>query len=265
MEETPHDPDSEQDSHGPMKSFLDHLEDLRWLIIKVAAVVATSWVLAFAFGPKILLFLQYPIKRSGITEDPSKFLRAFNPMDAFSISLQLALYAGLIVAAPLIIYLIASYLLPAMTYKERRIIAPAFWLGSLFFLGGVAFCYFLILPPTLKFSQELANWLNITMDFWTIDSYVSFVTKFMLGMGIAFELPLVILILIRFGILDYPKLAKARRFVIVANLIIAAIITPTPDIFTQLVLAIPMTLMYEGCVWIAWLKHRRKSQELEVL
>ncbi len=248
--------------HGPLKPFLSHLEDLRWVIIKVLCIVSVFWIACFYFGPVILKILQYPLKQSGI-EDPTKFLRIFSPAEAFSISFQLALYAGLVLASPFILYFIADYVLPALTKKERNAIAPALWLGSVFFLAGVAFCYFLVLPPALKVSRDFTQWLGITVDFWTVNSYVSFVTNFMIGMGVSFEIPLVILALVRFGILDYAKLSAARRYVIVMNFILGAVLT-TPEVFTQLLMAIPLTLMYEACIWIAWfLERKRKAQDQE--
>ncbi len=250
--------ESESKNHGPVKPFLEHLEDLRWVLVKILATVSAAWMLCFYFGPYILLFLQHPLKQSGI-EDPSKFLLAFGPVEAFSISFQLALYAGLVLASPFIIFFIGSYILPALTKKEQRYIQPAFWLGTIFFLAGVFFCYFLILPPTLKISRDFAGWLHISMSFWTVESYVSFVTKFMLGMGVAFELPLVILVLVRFGVLNYAKLSRARPYVIVLNFILGAVLT-TPEVFTQLIMAIPLTLMYEACIWITYFRERRKRK-----
>jgi len=256
MSEDPKEIESEE--HGPVKSLLDHLEDIRWLVLKILVMVVSSWVLCLYFAPDILLFLEHPLKLSG--KDPSKFLQTFDPSAPFTIMFQLPLYGGLILSAPLVIYLIASYLLPALTKKERRYIAPAFWLGSIFFLGGVFFCYFLTLPPTLRISREVAEWLNIHVEFWTIDYYLSFVIYFMLGMGITFELPLVILVLARFGVLTHAMLSKSRSYAIVIVLIIAAFVTPSTDAFSMLIMAAPLVVMYESCIWISWLMERKRRK-----
>lgn len=237
-------------SEGPVKTLLGHLEDLRWLLVKIAATVFVAWMASFYFGPYVLLFLQQPLKWSGIAE-PAKFLKVLGPADAFAISVQLALYAGIILSSPFLIYFLAAYLFPALTRTERRHITPALWIGIPFFLAGVAFCYFLVLPPCLKIAREFANWLRVDADFWTVQSYVSFTTKFMLGMGVAFETPLVLLALVRFGVLNHAKLKRARPYVIVLNFILGAVLT-TPEVFTQLVMAIPLTIMYEAVIWIAW-------------
>ena len=246
-------------AEGPVKTLLGHLEDLRWLLVKVAGTVFVAWTASFYFGPYILWFLQQPLKWSGI-EDPQKFLKVFGPADAFAISVQLALYAGVVLASPLLIYFLAAYIFPALTRTERRHVTPALWIGIPFFLGGVFFCYFLVLPPCLRIAREFANWLRVDADFWTVESYVSFTTKFMLGMGVAFEMPLVLLALVRFGVLDHAKLRKARPYVIVLNFILGAVLT-TPEVFTQLVMAIPLTLMYEGVIWIAWFMEWRRTRQ----
>lgn len=250
-------------SHGPIQSFLEHLEDLRWVLIKVLSVISIAWMACFYLGPQILLFLQYPLKRSGV-EEPSQFLRVFSPVEAFSISFQMALYSGIVLSAPFVIYFIGSYILPALTQKERRYVFPVFCLGSISFIAGVFFCYYLVLPPALKVSRDFTRWLHLNAEFWTVDSYVSFVTKFMLGMGVAFELPLIILTLAHFGILNYAKLARARPYVIVLNFILGAVLT-TPEVFTQLIMAIPLTVMYEICIWITWFKERKKRKELSTV
>ena len=255
---TDNEEEHEPQEHGPVKSFLEHLEDFRWVLVKILSAVSLSWLACFYFGPSILKFLQYPLKLSGVATDPSKFLTVFSPMDAFSISFQLALYSGLVVASPLVMYFIASYVLPALTGKERRLIAPAFWLGALFFLLGVAFCYFVVLPPSLAVSVEFTRWLNLNASFWTVESYVSFVTKFMLGMGIAFEMPLVILVLVQCEVLNYTMLSRTRRYAIVTIVIVSAVLTP-PDVVSLLIMALPLVLMYEACIWISWFMERKKN------
>jgi sec-independent protein translocase protein TatC len=247
-----------------VKTLLGHLEDLRWLLVKVGSTVSVAWVASFYFGPYILLFLQQPLRWSGVAE-PEKFLKVFGPADAFAISFQLALYAAVVLASPLLIYFLAAYIFPALTRTERRTIAPALWIGIPFFLAGVAFCYFLVLPPCLRIAREFAAWLHVDADFWTVESYVSFTTKFMIGMGLAFEVPLVLLALVRFGVLDHAKLRKARPYVIVLNFVLGAVLT-TPEVFTQLIMAIPLTIMYEAVIWIAWgmeWRAKRKANALQ--
>jgi len=246
-------PEPQSEDRSPSKPLLEHLEDLRWVLLKSLSVLLIACVGCFFFAPKIIDFLQYPLKKSGV-EDPTKVLKALGPMDPFAIAFDAALYAGAIIATPFLVYIIASYLLPALTQRERRAITPVLFLSSFFFLAGVFFCYFFVLPPSLRVAREFAAWLHINADFWTISSYVGFVTKFMLGMGIAFELPLAILILLRLGILDYSMLTKARPYVVVGILILASALSPGTDVFSMLLMAIPLLVMFEACIWIAWFK-----------
>jgi sec-independent protein translocase protein TatC len=250
-------PIHEEENHGPVKSFLDHLEDLRWVLLKASIVLAIAWSACFYWSPALLRILKLPLQWSGI-DDPN-FLRTFSPMDPFTVSFQIALWGGAIISAPFIVYFLGSFILPALTKKERKLVSPVLFFGSGLFLIGAAFCFFYVLPPTLKISREFSQWLSVGVEFWTVDSYVGFVTKFVLGMGLGFELPLVIMTLVKIGILDYTKLVSARRYVIVINVIVAAIITPTSDVFSLLIVAIPMILLYEICVWLTWFMERKPA------
>jgi sec-independent protein translocase protein TatC len=243
---------------GPVKSFLDHLEDLRWVVFKIFITIAIGLGLSFYFAPNILVVLEHPLRLSGI-EEPARFLKMFGPADSFRLAFKLALYSGLIFSTPILFYIIGSYLLPAMTIKEKKYVAPAFLLGSMFFLGGVAFCYFLVLPPTLRISREFASWLNTTVDFWTVESYISFVTNFMLGMGISFEFPLLVLLLVKLGFVNHAMLSSSRRYAVIGILVISAIITPSSDVFSMLLMSAPLIVMYEGCIWVSWWMGRKEK------
>jgi sec-independent protein translocase protein TatC len=119
------------------------------------------------------------------------------------------------------------------------------------FLAGVAFCYLVLLPLTLAASQMYSRWLGFGAFQWRAEDYISFVCKFMLGMGLGFELPVVILTLVKIGVLDYRLLSKARRYMIVINLFLGAVLT-SPEVFTQIAMFLPLQLLYEVTVWIAW-------------
>jgi len=122
--------------------------------------------------------------------------------------------------------------------------------GGLFFIG-VAFCYFALMPVALAAAQLYSQWLGFGAYQWRAEDYIGFVCKFMLGMGLGFELPVVILTLVKIGVIDYHTLSKARRYMIVINLILGAVLT-TPEPVTQLVMFVPLQGLYEITVWIAW-------------
>jgi sec-independent protein translocase protein TatC len=127
------------------------------------------------------------------------------------------------------------------------------------FLAGVSFCYFFVLARALRFAEVFALWVGVRVPDWRAETYLSFVTKFMLGMGLGFELPVVLLALVKIGILDYQRLKAARRYMIVINLILGALLT-TPEVFTQVVMAIVLQLLYEVSVWIAWYWERQEKK-----
>jgi sec-independent protein translocase protein TatC len=124
---------------------------------------------------------------------------------------------------------------------------------------GVSFCYFILMPLALAASQLYSQWLGFGAFQWRAEDYISFVCKFMLGMGLGFELPVIILTLVKLGVLNYRILSKGRRYMIVINLILGALLT-TPEVLTQVLMAIPLQLLYEVTVWIAWYWERKANR-----
>ena len=163
------------------------------------------------------------------------------------------------ISFPLLLYFLAGFVLPALTEIEKRFLLPAI-LGSFgLFLLGVMIGYYWILPKTILFffhDTQSLGWAPT----WTVQQYYSFVTKFILGFGLAFELPVVVLALVYFGLITYKFMARTRPYAVVLIFILAAIIAPTPDLLTLIAMALPMSLLYESCIWIAWMMERRKSR-----
>lgn len=182
-----------------------------------------------------------------------------SPASAFFVAFQVAFYGGMVLAAPFILYFIASFVFPALRFHERKHIYRALFFGIGLFLTGVSFCYFVLMPVALAASQLYSNWLGFGAFQWRAEDYISFVCRFMLGMGIGFELPVVVLTLVKIGVLNYSTLAGARRYMIVINLILGAVLT-TPEVITQLVMFVPLQLLYEVTVWIAWYWDRQEKK-----
>jgi sec-independent protein translocase protein TatC len=162
-----------------------------------------------------------------------------------------AFYGGLVLAGPFIFYFISAFVFPALRLRERKYVYRGLFVGVGLFLGGVAFCYFVLMPLALSASQLYSQWLGFGSFQWKAEDYISFVCKFMLGMGLGFELPVLILTLVKIGVLDYALLSKSRRYVVVINLILGAVLT-TPEVITQLTMFVPLQLLYEISVWVAW-------------
>jgi sec-independent protein translocase protein TatC len=236
------------------KPFLEHLEDLRWTIVKVAITLIIAMIACFAFRGTLVRVMQAPLH---VVDPEVGTLRALGITDSFIVSFHLAFYAGIVLSFPLLLYFLAEFILPALTVVEKRFLFPAIFVSFGLFLLGVLVCYFWLLPRTILFffrDTQSLGW----MPAWTVQQYYSFVTRFTIGFGLAFELPVVVLALVKFGLVTYRFMARTRPYAIVLIFILATIITPTPDILTLIAMGLPMCLLYESCIWIAWLMERRK-------
>ena len=237
------------------KPFLDHLEDLRWTVVKMSIALVLAMILCFAFRTTLVRVMQAPLQAVG---PEFGTLRALRVRDSFTISFTLAFYAGIVVCFPLLLYFLAEFVLPALTAVEKRILIPAILGSFALFLFGVLACYYWLLPKTILFffrDTQSLGWIPT----WTVQEYYSFVTKFTMAFGLTFELPVVVLALVKFRLLTYSFMARTRPYAIVLIVVLATVITPTPDILTLLATSLPMGVLYESCIWIAWLMERRRS------
>src|SRR5438093_815950 len=148
---------------------------------------------------------------------------------------------------------------PPESETSKPFLFPAIIVSFGLFLTGVACCFFWLLPKTILFFFRDTQSLGWT-PMWTVQQYYSFVTRFVLGFGLAFELPVVVLALVKFGLVTYKFMVRTRPYAVVVLYIIAPILAPTPDLLTLIAMALPMSLLYESCIWVAWLMERRKSR-----
>src|SRR6476646_3374314 len=238
------------------KPFLEHLEDLRWTIVKMAITLVLAMVVCFCFRSTLVHIMQRPMREVDPTVGA---LRALAITDSFTISFRLAFYAGIVIAFPLLLYFLAVFVLPALTAMEKRFLLPAILVSFVLFLTGVLTAYYWLLPKTILFffrDTQSLGWAPT----WTVQEYYSFVTRFTLAFGLAFELPVVVLALVRFGLITYEFMARTRPYGVVLIFILATIITPTSDILTLIAMALPMIVLYESCIWIAWFMKRRQTR-----
>jgi sec-independent protein translocase protein TatC len=240
------------------KPFLEHLEDLRWTVVKMAITLFAAMIICFAFRSTLVAIMQRPLHN---LNPKIGALRALGITDSMTISFSLAFYAGIVLSFPLLLYFLAEFVLPALTAVEKRMLLPAIFVSFVLFLGGVAVCYFLLLPNTIQFffqDTESLGWEPA----WTVQEYYSFVTRFTVGFGLAFELPVVVLALVRFGLVTYELMARTRPYAAVLIFLLAAVITPTPDMLSMMAMGLPMYVLYESCIWIAWFMQRRTPPPL---
>ena len=183
-------------------------------------------------------------------------LRNLNPAEGFMVAFNIALYASLVISAPFWMYFIGGYIMPALKQKERRFVFTWIGWGMLLFLTGVVLTYYFLLPLALRASVEYSNLLGFDANEWRADEYISFSCKFLLGMGLGFQYPIVLLTLVKLKILNYKTLTHYRRHFIVIAFVLGAVLT-TPEVITQFAMAVPMCILYEICVWIAWYWERK--------
>ncbi len=189
-------------------------------------------------------------------------MQALNPTEGFMLSIKLSLFAGIVLAFPLLLLFTLQFILPGLKKKEKRALWPAMIIGFGLFLAGVMFSYFFVLPKVLDFFYNYSQQMGVTNE-WRIGYYISFATQFTLIFGLAFELPVVVMTLVKLGVLNYEIMRNTRSYAILAIVVIAALITPTPDVATLAFLAVPMILLYEICIWLSFF-HKRKQREQEI-
>ena len=243
------------------KPFLDHLEDLRGTLFKTILTLVISTVVAFVFYKELIEIVKYPIIKAneGGSADFDTSLSVFSPVEGFMSVIKICLYAGLISSFPLLLYFIGEFVIPGLNKKERKLIIPVVFASFLLFATGVLFAYFVVIPRALEFFYTFNSGVAITTDL-RFKYTVSFVTMLCLVFGLCFELPVVVLTLVKLGLLDSKMMRATRSYAIVAMFVLAAVITPTPDIFTMSLLAGPMVLLYEICIWLAWFMERKEAK-----
>jgi sec-independent protein translocase protein TatC len=238
------------------KPFLAHLEDLRWTIIRCLAALVVG-VIICAFSAKYILnALYYPYRQTG--HNPKELFN-FGVVDPFSIHMEISIFGGVILALPFLLYFIGQFLLPALTPREKRFLAPVFFVGALLFIIGVTFCYAFVLKATLIFFFAYSDYLGFGAT-WTAKALIDFEVQMLLGFGIAFELPLVILALNLLGIVSAEQLAAKRRHAALGIFIAACCIIPSTDLFSLSLLSVPMYLLYESSIWIARIVERKRAK-----
>jgi sec-independent protein translocase protein TatC len=190
-----------------------------------------------------------------------RLMSALKPTETFMLSMKLSFFAGIVVSFPLLLMYILQFVLPGLHQNEKRLLWPAMLVGFGLFLGGVCFAYFVVLPRALEFFYEWSGNLGVSND-WRIGEYITFATQFTLLFGLAFELPVVVMVLVKLGLLSYETMSSTRSYAILAIFVTAAVLTPTPDALTLVLMALPMIALYEICIWLAWLD-RRKNRAAE--
>jgi len=234
-------------------SLVQHLGELRDRLMFTAIALVATTAIAFFFASPLVRILIIPVDCTFIPtyscHEPPTTLISLSPTENFTTYFRVALFAGIALAMPVILYEIYAYIDPALLPKERRFIRfmglPVIGL----FISGMLFCYFVLLPNAIKFLINFGE-ENIKNQLRAAD-YISFVTIFILGVGLIFEVPVAIFALVKIHVITRQWLAKQRRYAVLAAFVIAAVITPTPDPFNQTLVAVPMYLLFELGLFVA--------------
>lgn len=189
--------------------------------------------------------------------DTMKLMGAFRPGEAFMLSLQLSFYAGLILAFPVLVLLVLHFIIPGLRENERRLLYKSVVWGFLLFIAGCAFAYWGVLPRVLCFFYEYSEGMGIEND-WRIGYYLNFSVKLLFVFGVIFELPVIVVPLIKTGILSYRRMRHTRGYALIACFAVALVLAPAPDPATMILMALPMYALYELCILFAWVEHRKQ-------
>jgi sec-independent protein translocase protein TatC len=240
--------------------FWEHLDELRGTIIKslVAFIICAALIGFFIkeFNSTLLWPLHQVAKE--YPELQAK-LGVNSIMEVFNVIIQMCVFGGLVMAAPFILFFVAQFVAPALTEKEMKAVLPLCISAMVLFLVGAAFSFFLLMPSTIKIASELNNMFELE-NRWTVGNYYSTLTWLVIGAGGVFEFPLVIILLVWLGIVTTAFLRKYRRHAIVVIFIIAAIVTPTPDPFTQSIFAAPLYALFELSIIVSSRVEKRRAK-----
>ena len=239
-------------------SFLQHLEELRWCLIKSVLAVVIGMLCAFPLSGYIIDILTLP--NNNLANPPEMvFLK---PAGMLLVRMGVSITAGIIVAFPVIFYQIWKFISPALLSKERKIIWPVVTFSTLCFLLGISFAYFVMLPFILPFLYSLGTeTIKPTIN---VSEYIGFSVQIILVAGLVFELPVASFVLTKIGLLSPKILRKYRRYGIIIIFILSAFLTP-PDPGSQVLLAVPLLVLYEISIGISVLAYRKRKKQEELL
>lgn len=227
-------------------SLFDHLEELRWRIFYALIAVAVGMLGCFVFVKPIVQLLEVPA-------GSVKFLQ-LAPGEFFFVSLKVAGYSGLLVSSPFILYQIAQFVLPGLTRRERRLVAPVVFGSSLLFIGGLVFAYYLLIPAALNFFINYGE--DVVEQLWSIDRYFEFVLLLLFSTGLAFQIPIIQVLFGLLGIVSSKQMLAGWRYVILAATVLGAVLTPSTDPLTQSLLAGAVLGLYFGGIGLVKLLGR---------
>jgi sec-independent protein translocase protein TatC len=255
----------EDDENAPKKvgktmGFLGHLEELRWTLIKCAVVFAIFVTIIAYRLEDASTILNWPLAQ--VQADFPKLkqdLVTNSPMSVFSVIIDICLMGGVILSLPFWLFFVGQFVAPALTKKEMKIIVPTALASVVLFVCGAAFGYFILTASSIRVAFELNQALGYQV-MWTADKYYDLLLWLVLGLGAAFQFPLLVILAVYMGLIEVATLRQYRRHAIVVMFVIAAMVTTTTDPLNMSLFALPLILLYELAIWVSAFIGKRRDQ-----
>ncbi|HMZ85909.1 MAG TPA: twin-arginine translocase subunit TatC [Giesbergeria sp.] len=254
-------PSKDEELAGTEQPFVEHLVELRDRLVKALIAVGVAAALLFFFpGPGAL----YDLLAAPLVAHLPKgaTLIATSVISPFMVPLKILLVSAFLLALPVVLWQVWAFIAPGLYAHEKRLVLPLVVSSTLLFFVGVGFCYFFVFGQVFSFIQSFApKSITAAPD---IEAYLSFVLTMFIAFGLAFEVPIVVIVLARLGLVSVEKLKAFRGYFVVLAFIVAAVVTP-PDVVSQLALAVPMCLLYELGIWAAqvFIRHTRAPDDVQ--
>jgi sec-independent protein translocase protein TatC len=253
---------------------IEHLGELRKRIAISLTALLLAFIIAFNYSEELFRSIMFPLKYNLAFSMKNPFISIvpqeklsqatklvfLAPAEAFWMSMKVSFVAALALASPVIFYQLWKFISPGLLAKEKKYVLPFVISATGLFIAGALFCFFMILPFAMEFllTYKLGD---VLVPMLSVGQYVDFCLKFMLAFGAVFELPIVIIFLTRMGIVTTKTLAKNRKYAVLVAFILAAILTPTPDVFNQTLMAIPIVILYEAGILVSRIFVRGKTAD----
>lgn len=244
------------------KPFLEHLEDLRTMLVRMAITLVVSTIGTFVFYKELFQAILYPLVLAGFAKDIGEaqgLLIVTEVAGPFMMAVNVALIAAVIISFPLLLIFLLQFILPGLKPNEKKLLFPAIAIGTGLFLGGANFAYWVVLPRALIFFAEFAGTMG-AKQMWEMTAYITFTTRFILVFGIAFELPVIVMALVKLDFLNYRMMKSTWRHALIAITLFAAIITPTPDVLTLMLMSGPLYVLYAICIVLAYFMEKKDRE-----
>jgi len=243
-----------EDANMPL---MDHVKELRKVFIYSAYGIVLGMVIGWIYSDQVYAFLADPMVQLNL-----EFI-TITPMENIMVKLKVSLVVGVVIALPIIVWQIWSFILPALKQNEKKYLYMIVPSSFVLFVGGIIFAFFFVIPVGLKFLMFTGQSVLQSDTLVTKSSYLSFIIRFLLSFGLIFQLPVVLLLLIRIGVLSPDTLARFRKYAFFGIVVVVMLISPTPEVLTQALMVLPTYALYEVSIWLGRFVVKRRERALE--